>query len=276
MLTTGVITVSATALPGDALYGVKLATEQARLLLAQRCRGAREAVDQQILDNRVTEATTIRKLHRPVEQMPLAGRLEDIGPTTWVISGLPVQVNARTTIVGTPVLGATDPRQCAGAGRRHAGGALPEVDPQAGKPGAGRCQAASWQLGHADVNCDLDALGRGGDSIRRRLRAAGSGRPRHRAASRLTRSHRGRRVRSALPRRLAGLSRPPRLGCPRPPPAGDAGQLGHTCRALRLSTDECARTPDRERPIRLCRPHARDEKQSMRYAFVSRLMATSG
>jgi hypothetical protein len=105
MLTTGVITVSATALPGDAFYGVKLATEQARLLLAPDAE-ARAAIDQQILNNRIAEARAIRDMHRAVAQMPLAGRLEQMGPTGWVISGLPVQINAHTTIVGTPAVGA--------------------------------------------------------------------------------------------------------------------------------------------------------------------------
>jgi hypothetical protein len=104
-LTTGAVTASATALPGDVLYPVKLATEQARLFLA-RDTVSHQAVNDEIVQHRVSEARTILQLRRPVRQMPLVGVIEALTETEWRVSGLAVLIESQTIIVGTPAVAA--------------------------------------------------------------------------------------------------------------------------------------------------------------------------
>jgi hypothetical protein len=103
--TTRVITVAASALPGDPLYRVKLAGEQAQLLLA-RDLAARQAVEQSLADRRIQEAQAITQLQRPVLRMAIGGVLEALGDAEWQIAGLKIGIGPRTRISGEPELGA--------------------------------------------------------------------------------------------------------------------------------------------------------------------------
>ncbi|MDQ1301099.1 MAG: hypothetical protein QG637_1020, partial [Chloroflexota bacterium] len=103
--TTGVVTASASALPGDRLYPVKLIAEQAQLMLA-RDSAARQTIEQAIDARRVQEAQTISALRRPVENLRLSGAIEAFAETEWLVAGLKLVITPRTLIVGQPAVGA--------------------------------------------------------------------------------------------------------------------------------------------------------------------------
>ncbi len=102
---TRVVTVSATALPGEPLYPVKLVSEQVQLLLA-RDGAARRITEEAITARRVQEARAIIQLRRAVASFGIAGTLEAFTETEWQVSGLPIQINSQTRIYGAPEIGA--------------------------------------------------------------------------------------------------------------------------------------------------------------------------
>ena len=104
LLATTTVTASTDALPGDPLYPVKLAAEQARVLLTVDAT-MRSALMEERIQKRVSEARAILNQGREVAQMPIAGTIEAIGPQTWKISGLSVVIDAETRIEGEPHLG---------------------------------------------------------------------------------------------------------------------------------------------------------------------------
>ena len=103
--TTGVITAAASALPGEPLYQVKLASEQVQLLLA-RDDSARQAVERAIANRRIQEAQTITQLRRPVTSMTIGGQLEALSDAEWQVAGLKIDITPQTRINGEPELGA--------------------------------------------------------------------------------------------------------------------------------------------------------------------------
>jgi hypothetical protein len=103
--TTGVVTAAASALPGEPLYQVKLASEQVQLLLA-RDDSARQAIERAIADRRILEAQTITQLRRPVMSMAVGGQLEALSDTEWQVAGLKIGITPQTRINGAPELGA--------------------------------------------------------------------------------------------------------------------------------------------------------------------------
>ncbi len=102
---TGVVTAAASALPGEPLYQVKLASEQVQLLLA-RDDSARQAVERAIADRRNREAQTITQLRRPVASLTIGGQLEALSDTEWQVAGLKIGITPQTRINGEPELGA--------------------------------------------------------------------------------------------------------------------------------------------------------------------------
>jgi len=105
LLVTGVVSASANALPGDPLYSVKLATEQARLWFTHGA--ARDLLNNQIQEERTSEAIAVERSRRVVDQIPLDGTLTAFDPRQWAVAGLVVRIDSgRTAIVGSPYLGA--------------------------------------------------------------------------------------------------------------------------------------------------------------------------
>lgn len=104
VLATGAISASAKALPGDFLYPIKLASENAWVLMT-RDPAARENVLAEIADRRVEEALTIVRIGRPAVALVLEGVIEEIHAQTWVVSGQTVTLTAETRVEGQPVIG---------------------------------------------------------------------------------------------------------------------------------------------------------------------------
>jgi hypothetical protein len=106
LLTTGAIVASANALPGDRLYPVKTAAEQARILLTLDTH-ARAALIQGMAQERLREAQAIVELQRPVPSLRITGMIEEATPTRWTVSGLPIMITPETQISGIPEVGAS-------------------------------------------------------------------------------------------------------------------------------------------------------------------------
>ena len=103
--TTRVITAAASALPGEPLHQVKLASEQVQLLLA-RDQSARQAVERSLADRRIQEAQRITQLRRPVTSMTIGGLLEALSDAEWQVAGLKIGIRPQTRISGEPEVGA--------------------------------------------------------------------------------------------------------------------------------------------------------------------------
>ncbi len=104
LLTTGAVVVSANALPGDGLYGIKTATEQARLLLA-RDTLQRTALLERFDQERLREAQAVSRLHRTVRTLRFAGEIQAIDSSGWIVSNLTVAITPDTQISGIPEVG---------------------------------------------------------------------------------------------------------------------------------------------------------------------------
>jgi Domain of unknown function (DUF5667)/Domain of unknown function (DUF5666) len=100
-----VITAAASALPGDTLYQVKLASEQVQLRLA-RDEATREALGQAMAARRIQEAQAITQLRRPVASLSIDGLLETLAESEWQIAGLKIGITPETRINGQPEVGA--------------------------------------------------------------------------------------------------------------------------------------------------------------------------
>ena len=97
------ISSSAAALPGDGLYPVKRTIENLRMM--------RISDPEQILDlstqfqqERLREISMLLRSGREADVL-FEGQIEAIGVTSWMISGLTVQINSSTVIDGSPQVG---------------------------------------------------------------------------------------------------------------------------------------------------------------------------
>ena len=101
--TYGVVAASAQSLPGDQLYGIKRAAEDAQILLAPT--QAQPQLQEQFAEERVreVEAVTARGRAAPVE---FEGQIQSLAGGRWVVSGITVIVSAGTRIEGAPAVGA--------------------------------------------------------------------------------------------------------------------------------------------------------------------------
>ena len=99
------VTVASGALPGDALYPVKLLAEQTRMVLTVD-NEQRAQLQQQFNQTRLEEAGLVATLGREV-LVQLPGVIQSIDGDTWTIFGLdwPVLVNSATDIKGVPGVG---------------------------------------------------------------------------------------------------------------------------------------------------------------------------
>ncbi len=102
---TGAVVAAATTLPGDPLHPVKIAIEQARVLLTFDP-DARAALEEEFANGHRDEARQIVALRRPVSSMTLTGVIEALTDDTWQISGLTITITPETRVEGQPRLGA--------------------------------------------------------------------------------------------------------------------------------------------------------------------------
>lgn len=100
MLGTGAVAASGSALPGDPLYGLKRAVENAQLNLSGSA-SARESLADQFAQRRRDEVNQLLSAGRPGE-VEFTGTIEALQPEAWIVSGLVVQLAADTQISGTP------------------------------------------------------------------------------------------------------------------------------------------------------------------------------
>jgi hypothetical protein len=114
VLSTGAVAASGTALPGDPLYGLKRTVESVRLQSAGSPT-QRAELQREFEHRRVVEANGLLDAGREGE-VEFTGIIQEIQPKAWIVSSLVVQVDANTSIVGTPqinrvaeVRGATGP-----------------------------------------------------------------------------------------------------------------------------------------------------------------------
>ncbi len=103
---TGSVTLAASALPGDLLFGVKTGTENVRLFFTFDDE-AREDLEAVYGQRRVDEAKAVVDRRRTVDNLILQGIIESLGPDSWVVSGVEVQLQPSSKIEGTPMIGAS-------------------------------------------------------------------------------------------------------------------------------------------------------------------------
>ena len=97
----GSVTLAASALPGDPLYGVKTATEDVRLFLTPN-EGIRSELRKEFGQRRIDEAHAVVEGRRPVDNLRLQGTIESFDAHQWVVSGLRVMLDASSQVTGRP------------------------------------------------------------------------------------------------------------------------------------------------------------------------------
>ncbi|RPI59048.1 MAG: hypothetical protein EHM56_00005, partial [Chloroflexi bacterium] len=97
---TTVVGASASAVPGDALYGTKRAVEQWRLLIAAGPEAEAE-LTASFRQERLHEVTQLLDTERSAE-VSFEGTLQSLGEQRWTVGGLPIVVDSLTHIVGSP------------------------------------------------------------------------------------------------------------------------------------------------------------------------------
>jgi len=100
----GVTAASANALPGDALYPVKLTVDDLRLSLTGDP-AARAQLEQQLQAARQQEVQAVLQQRRATD-VHFAGILTAREQTSWIIGGLRVNLDASTQVIGQPAPGA--------------------------------------------------------------------------------------------------------------------------------------------------------------------------
>ncbi|MCU0506845.1 MAG: DUF5666 domain-containing protein [Anaerolineae bacterium] len=95
----GSVTLAASALPGDFLYGVKTATENARLALTLEDQ-TRDELRAAYGQRRVDEAKAVVERRRLIDNLRLQGTLESFDEQQWVVSGLSIAVTPNSKIQG--------------------------------------------------------------------------------------------------------------------------------------------------------------------------------
>lgn len=94
---------SATAVPGDVLYGAKRSIEEVRLSLTTDGQ-ARQLLSEQFEQERRHEIEMLLDQGREVN-VTFNGEIEALEGDQWLVSGLPVVISELTTIVGQPATG---------------------------------------------------------------------------------------------------------------------------------------------------------------------------
>jgi hypothetical protein len=94
------IAVSAKAIPGDALYPVKIAAEHTRLLLTGD-QAQRLELEKTFDHERVTEVEALMS-HSNTRTVQFAGGLTQLQPSRWTVAGIQVVIDTSTQIKGDP------------------------------------------------------------------------------------------------------------------------------------------------------------------------------
>lgn len=92
------VAVSAQALPGDPLYGVKLATERTRLLLTDN-QSQKLKLEQSFDHERIQEVEALIQQARS-QEVKFAGGLSQMQGDTWIVGGITVTLTSQTELVG--------------------------------------------------------------------------------------------------------------------------------------------------------------------------------
>jgi hypothetical protein len=100
VLGAGAVAASGSALPGDPLYGLKRTVENTQLSFSGSAT-ARESLSDQFAQRRRDEINQLLSAGRPGE-VEFTGTIESVQPEAWIVSGLVVQIDANTQIVGMP------------------------------------------------------------------------------------------------------------------------------------------------------------------------------
>jgi len=103
MATGGTLVASAASLPGDVLYPVKLATQQAQIALTFDS-DTRSEREEKFNAQRRQDIQTAARLGRQA-MVELAGVLEQIDDNTWVVDGLAITLKPGTSKIGQPRVG---------------------------------------------------------------------------------------------------------------------------------------------------------------------------
>ncbi len=96
-------TLSAAALPGDALFPAKLGLEEFRLRRASDPQQS-QSLAEQFQQERLREIEALLLAGRSADVL-FEGQIEAIGPAEWVVAGLLLQIDPETAIDGTPRIG---------------------------------------------------------------------------------------------------------------------------------------------------------------------------
>jgi hypothetical protein len=100
VLSTGAVAASGSALPGDPLYNVKRTVENVRLSTAGSP-VVRDELQREFEQRRRDEANELLDAGREGE-VEFTGLIESIQPDAWIVGGLAIEIDANTSIVGTP------------------------------------------------------------------------------------------------------------------------------------------------------------------------------
>ena len=100
VLSTGAVAASGSALPGDPLYGIKRTVENIQLSTAGSP-VVRGELQRQFEQRRRAEANELLDAGRE-GAVEFTGPIESIQPNAWIVGGLAVEIDANTSIVGTP------------------------------------------------------------------------------------------------------------------------------------------------------------------------------
>jgi hypothetical protein len=103
LFATTTVSISASAIPGDALYSVKRLVEDVRLNQARNPETA-VALMGQFREERVREVQTLLRTRRSAE-VTFVGEIETFQADQWTVAGITVDIEENTTIVGTPQQG---------------------------------------------------------------------------------------------------------------------------------------------------------------------------
>jgi hypothetical protein len=103
LLGTGAVAASANSLPGDALYPVKRASEEVRLLLAFD-QQTKAQLQHDMDERRIEEAKAVADSQRVVE-LAFRGRVEQMQDGRWTVSGVSIEISPDTVIEGRIALG---------------------------------------------------------------------------------------------------------------------------------------------------------------------------
>jgi hypothetical protein len=104
VLISGTVAASAASMPGDVLYPVKLAAQQAQLTLTMD-EVARQQLEQQFDVQQRVDVQRAVQAGRQAE-VQLQGWAEQVAENVWVVNGLTITLEPGTSVVGQPRLGA--------------------------------------------------------------------------------------------------------------------------------------------------------------------------